>query len=171
MQHNSPHIILTSRPMIWRLSFKYEDIYNIASVETGYADQRNNEPDGTEAVLMDDDKPIFNYYLSLAISDLTGLLARRLDPKFIMKDENGEEITNSGIVEDSQSVTYYLVMDENHESHLCSSLYRYCTDFLVQRVLEQWNKVQGLSDNPRKEIIKVLEFRRKPVRRKIRNFL
>jgi len=88
-----------------------------------------------------------------------------------MKDENGEEITNSGIVEDSQSVTYYLVMDENHESHLCSSLYRYCTDFLVQRVLEQWNKVQGLSDNPRKEIIKVLEFRRKPVRRKIRNFL
>ena len=60
MQHNSPHIILTSRPMIWRLSFKYEDIYSIASVETGYADQRNNEPDGTEAVLMDDDKPIFN---------------------------------------------------------------------------------------------------------------
>lgn len=157
--------------MIWRLCFRYEDLYSIASTETAYSDHRSEEPDGSKSIMMDDDKPIFNYYLSLAISDLTGLLARRLDPKLVLKDENGNDITNSGIVEDSQSVTYYLVMDENHESHLCPSLHRYCTDFLVQRVLEQWNKVQGLSDNSRKEIIKVLEFRRKPVRRPVRNFL
>ena len=171
MLHNYPHIILKGRPMVWMMQFKYEDIYNLVSVETAYADNRNTETNGTKAVMMDDDKPIFNYYLSLAISDLTGLLARRLDPTMKIHTEDGQEITNEGIVEDKESVTYYLVMDENHESHLINSLYRYCTDFMVQRVLEQWNKVQGLADNPKKEIIKVLEFRRKPVRRPIRNFL
>ncbi len=157
--------------MVWRMQFKYEDIYNLVSMETAYTYIRNTESNGSETMVTDDDKPIFNYYLSLAIAELTGLLARRLDPTIKILSNDGQVIENEGMVENNESVTYYLVMDENHEAHLISSLYRYCTDYIIQRVLEQWNKVQGLADNPKKEIIKVLEFRRKPIRRPIRNFL
>lgn len=170
MQHKT-HIILTSNPMVWRLRFIYDDIYALASVETAYEDSKSGNSDSNRNILMDDDKPLFNYYLSIAISDITGLLARRLDPHLDIKLEDGTSVQNNGIEETSESVTFYLVMDQNHEEHLLASLYRYCIDYLVKRVLEQWYKREGLCENAKSSIIKVLEFRRKPVRRPIRSFL
>lgn len=171
MQHKSPYIILTARPMVWRLRFVYDDIYSLASGETAYEDHRNTQVNSNRQVMMDDDRPIFNYYLSIAISDLTGLLARRLDPMLRITLPDGTLIENNGIVESANDVEFYMVMDQNHESLLLSSMHRYCTDFLVKRVLEQWYKREGLSKQAKADIIKVLEFRRKPVRRPIRNML
>lgn len=171
MQHESRHIILTARPMVWRLSFSYDDIYSIVSTETAYEDHRSSDANGTKQVMMDDDRPLFSYYLSLAISDLTGLLARRLDPQLRITMPDGTVIENNGIEETSTDVTYYLVMDENHEQHLLAPLYRYCTDFLVRRVLEQWQHRDDLAKEAKASIIRVLEFRRRPVRRPVRNLL
>lgn len=171
MDNKSRHIILTARPMVWMLKFTYEDIYAIVSTQTAYDDNRSNEVDGTRHIVMDDDRPLFNYYLSIAISDLTGLLARRIDPQLKITLQDGTAINNNGVQESSQDITYHLVMDENHEEHLVSSLHRYCTDFLVKRVLEQWYHRGNLAADAKASIIRVLEFRRRPVRRPIRNFL
>ena len=170
MQHNSKHIILTDSPMVWRLSFTYDDIYALVSTETAYDDHRSTEANGTKQLMMDDDRPLFDYYLSIAISDLTGLLVRRMAPRLGIRLPDGRTINNS-MVESTDSVTFCLLMDDNHEEQLLASMHRYCTDFLAKRVPEMWYRKQGLSDSAKASIIKVLEFRRKPVRRPIRNFL
>lgn len=156
--------------MVWRLSFCYDDIYALVSTETGYEDNRVSDINGTKQVMMDDDKPLFNYYLSIAISDLTGLLVRRMVPKLGIRLPDGSTI-NESIEETDDNVTFYLLMDENHEEQLLPSMHRYCTNFLVKRVLEQWYRQQGMSDSAKAAIIRVVEFRRKPVRRRVRNFL
>lgn len=173
MQHetNNRCIILTQRPLVWSMEFDYEQIYNRVSVDTDYSAHKNADPSGETNIMLDDDKPLFRYYLALAISDLTSLLARRIDPSIVIKDEDGNIIENSGMVESTTSIKYYLVMDENLEKHLLSSLYRYCFEYLSVRVLEMWHKQPQGSDGFKSDIIRVLDFRRKPVRRPIRNLL
>ena len=171
MQHNIQHIILTAQPRIWTLGIVYNDVFNIASTETAYEEHRFGNSDTNRNVLMDDDRPLFNYYLSIAVSDLTGLLARRIDPRQKGISPCGAQECNNGIDESCWDIVFYLVMDENHDEHLRASLHRHCMDFLVKRVLEQWYRKQGMSDQAKAAIIRVLEFRRKPVRRPIRNML
>lgn len=162
-------MILTDRPTVWRLSFDYEEIFKLSSLQTSYDESR--QPEGGDItnsrVLLDEDKPLFRYYLAIAISELTGYLARRLDSELVIKDDQGEIITNNGLVETDTQVTYYLVMSLNHESHLIGSLYRYCMEYLKRRVLEQWYNTSLNNDEMRLKIHQVLEYRKKPITRPI----
>ena len=166
------YIILKDKPTIWRLTFNYDEIFRTASLKTSYNEDKiadKVEPLGNN-VILDDDKPMFNYYLAIAISELTGYLARRMDTQVQIKDEDGDIITNSGLVETDEDVTYYLVMTLNHEAHLLSSLWRYCQEFLVRKVLEQWyDNLSPDSEEMRLKIYQVLEYRKKPITRPIRS--
>lgn len=163
------NIALLQNPVIWPLEFNYNDIYSIVSTSTVYDASKAQAPEST--VMMDDDKPMYRFYLSMAISDLTSLLARRIDTSIIAPDHNGEQIDNEGMLETSSSVTYHLVMDGNCESHLRTALWRYCNAYIVARVLEQWHKSPQGAEELRKNILRTLEFRRKPVRRPITSLL
>lgn len=168
MQSN--YIILTDKPMVWYMKFIYEDIYHRVSTDTAYTLHKQTS-EGDSHIMLDDDKPLFNYYLALAISDLTSLLARRIDSSVEIKDENGKIITNEGMKESEQSIEYYLVMDQNLEKNLLTSLWRYCHEYLSLRILEMWHKSPQGADKLKSDIIRVLDFRRRPVRRQVRNFL
>lgn len=165
--HQQPkYTILTDKPTIWKLKLTYQDIFDIASIRTSYLEDKS--PDSgisSTQVIMNDDKPMFNYYLAIAISELTGYLAKRLNSDIKIKDDNGETIENSGLIESSESVTYYLVMSMNHESHLISSLYRHSIEYLVRRTLEQWYNTSFNSETERYKIHEILEYRRKPITR------
>jgi len=163
-------ILFTQKPTIWLLQFEYEDIYSRVSLDTVYTANKN-AMDNDNHIVLDDDRPLFNYYLALAISDLTSLLARRIDPTVIVTDDDGNIVENEGMVETSDNIIYYLVMDKNFEEYLRSSLWRYCQEFLAKRVMEMWHKSPQGADMVKSNIIRILEFRRIPVRRPIRNML
>lgn len=165
------YIILKDKPTIWRLSFNYDELFRTASLKTSYnEDKIADKVDALgNTVILDDDKPMFNYYLAIAISELTGHLARRLDSQVQITDESGNAIINSGMVESDTDVTYYLVMTLNHEAHLLSALWRYCQEFLVRKVLEQWyDSLSPNSEEMRLKIYQILEYRKKPISRPIR---
>ena len=164
------YIILTEKPMVWSLEFTYEDIYHRVSTDTAYNVDKQSAQ-GDSHIMLDDDRPLFNYYLALAISDLTSLLARRIDPTIQVKTDDGQIIDNQGMIETKESIKYYLVMDENLERHLLPSLWRYCNEYLSLRILEMWHKSEQGADRLKSDIIRVLDFRRRPVRRPVRNFL
>lgn len=173
MQQQPKYMILTDRPTVWRLSFDYEEIYKIVSLRTSYDEDKTISEQGTDPtnsrIILDDDRPMFNLYLALAISDLTGLLARRIESGVQITADDGTPIDNQGMVETSDSITYYLVMSLNHEAHLLMSLYRYCQEYLARRVLEQWyGNTSANSEEMRLKIYQVLEYRKKPVTRPIR---
>lgn len=163
-------IIFTQKPTIWVIQLKYDDIYHRVSTDTAYTLHKQTA-EGDNHIMLDDDRPLFNYYLSLAISDLTSLLARRIDPSIQVYDDNGEPVDNEGMIETSENIIYYLVMDKNLEINLQSSLSRYCFEYLSLRILEMWHKSPQGAERLKSDIIRVLDFRRRPVRRSIRNLL
>ena len=161
------NIILTACPQIWTVSINYQTLYERVSQETSYIAKKSEEQLSDDHIILDDDKPLFRYYTSLAISDLTSLLARRIDTSVQVPGQ-----VNDGMVEDENNgVTYHLVMDKNFEDSLRSSLQRYCMEYVATRVMEMWYKQPQGSDNWKSSLLKVLDFRKKPVRRPIRNFL
>lgn len=166
-----PNIILTTRPVIWNVSLDHQMLYERISQQTSYNAKQASEPISDDHIVLEDDKPLINYYISLAISDLTSLLARRIDPSVVVTDAKGARVDNPGMVEGDNATLYTLVVDENFESTLQSALQRYCFEYVASRVMEMWYKTPQDSDAWKSSIIRTLDFRKKPVRRPIRNFL
>lgn len=172
-----PNIILTTSPQIWEVSIVYDDLYERVSQETSYIVKRGDGSLGEDHIILEDDKPLVRYYTSLAVSDLTSLLARRIDASVQVEGiENKGMVETVGLVGENgepvkEGITYHLVMDDNLESNLQSSLQRYCFEYVATRVMEMWYKQPQGSDALKSSILKVLDFRRRPVRRPVRSFL
>lgn len=166
-----PNIILTQKPVIWNISLDHELLYERISQQTSYNAKKANEPVSDDHIVLEDDKPLIKYYISLAMSDLTSLLARRIDASVVVKDSAGNVIDNPGMVEQDGVTRYSLVVDSNFEPTLQSALQRYCFEFVASRVMEMWYKAPQDSEALKMSIIRTLDFRKRPVRRPIRSFL
>lgn len=164
--HRQHNIILTAKPKLWEIEIDHELLYERLSQETSYLAKKNSESLSDDHIILDDDKPLIKYYRSLAISDLTSLLARRLDSSIEVEGFN-----NTGLTEANNKTKYCLVVDDNMEANLKSSLQNYCFEYVMLRVMEMWYKQDQGSESMKSRILKVLDFRRRPVRRPIRNFL
>lgn len=164
--HRQHNIILTAKPKLWEIEIDHELLYERLSQETSYLAKKNSESLSDDHIILDDDKPLIKYYRSLAISDLTSLLARRLDSSIEVEGFN-----NTGLTEVNNKTKYCLVVDDNMEVNLQTSLQNYCFEYVVLRVMEMWYKQDQGSESMKSRILKVLDFRRRPVRRPIRNFL
>lgn len=163
---NQHSIILTTKPKLWKVEIDHELLYERLSQETSYLAKKNSEALSDDHIILDDDKPLIKYYRSLAISDLTSLLARRLDVNIEVEGDS-----NTGLTEAGNKTTYCLVVDDNMENSLQTSLQNYCFEYVVLRVMEMWYKQPQGSDMMKDSILKVLDFRRRPVRRPVRSFL
>lgn len=164
--HRQHNIILTAKPKLWEIEIDHELLYERLSQETSYLAKKNSESLSDDHIILDDDKPLIKYYRSLAISDLTSLLARRLDSSIEVEGFN-----NTGLTEVNNKTKYCLVVDDNMEANLKSSLQNYCFEYVMLRVMEMWYKQDQGSESMKSRILKVLDFRRRPVRRPVRNFL
>lgn len=166
-------ILLTRKPVMWRVVIDHDMLYERVSQETAVNAKKSQEPVSDDHIILEDDKPLYNYYLSLAISDLTSLLARRIDQAVPVQieDKEGNVIENQGMIEDDGITEYHLVVDDNFEHHLQTALQNYCFEYVASRVMEMWYKQPQGSEQLRLSIVRTLEFRKKPVRRPIRSML
>lgn len=110
-------------------------------------------PKGDAAVMQDDDMGQFSLYFSVAIADLTMLLARRMDEMPVSTNLN---------------TTFTLQMHDNHDNNIMPVLVNHCYEFVVKKVLEQWYHVNFGSELEKLEINHCLHYRKHPVRRRVR---
>lgn len=145
----------TNITKIWTIEISPDEVFDRCTNESLYQAYNRNEenPKGDAIVMQEDDRGQFMVYFGVAISNLTMMLARRM--------EEPSEITNG------LSVLFRLQMHDNHDNNILPLLVNHCYSYVVKKVLEQWYHADLGSELERLEINHCLHFRKHPIRRRI----
>lgn len=144
----------------WEISLEKDNLFNETSTRSLHIVNNNPkvESHNDNAVIMDDDRNIFDVYLKTAQQDLTILLAKRM-------------ADTDGITDTEDKMTYTLTMGINHDSNTQDALKNSCKEFLVKKVLEQWFMADFGSEAEKQRLTHILQCRRKSVARRVRPLL
>lgn len=163
MENNNIHISGDAR--VWQISFNKKDLFNKTILNSVYLSERKDII-GNSQILQDDDFAIFEQNLSLSLSELILLLAKRIDNNIDVRDN-----MNVGINIKDDIINISLIVGDNHDENLLWSLKNYCEDFLIKNVLESWYKVDYGSNKAAYNISRCLLYRKRSPAQKVRNIL
>lgn len=151
---------------IWQVIIHEEEVFKRVTDESlmnSYQRVPEN-PKGDGNVITDDDRSYFERYYRYALAELSVLLAKRTTRvggkiESFKNDDTGFLTT-----------VYTMPMTYNHESELLNSLASFCLAFIIARVQEKWygHGADFGSEDIKKQIREVLNFRRVPVERHFR---
>lgn len=154
---------------LWTINLTKDDLFNETSARSMYFLKLNSKEPLTSdaAVILDDDRNIFNIYLENAIQDLVVMLARRIPDNISDYPELFEDV-DSALYNDSTMFEVSLVMSSNHDGNILPTLRVACKEFLVKRTLEQWYGAEFGSQMERSNIVHLLQYRKTSVARRVR---
>ena len=146
---------------VWTVVVNEADVLKRFIDETIQENNRRTAANAPSIMASDDDKAILHRYYCGALAELSALLARRTRRVGGGIGNETDEATKM------ITTTYFMPMTANHEDSLVEALGAHCLEFLVARLMEQWNghgtdfgsKVQ------KEEIRHILHFRRYPIER------
>ena len=158
---------------LWTVSMSKNDLFNETSARSMYFLKLNSKEPVTSdaAVILDDDRNLFNIYLDNAVQELLVLLARRIPDNTSDYPELFDEDVDSAVYNDNFMFEVSLVMSSNHDSTLLPTLRVACKEFLVKRTLEQWYGAEFGSQMERSNIVHLLQYRKTSVARRVRPLL
>lgn len=171
-QYTEQWITTIGDKCVWTISLDKEKLFRETSTRSLlFINQNSKMPVTSDSnIILDDDKNIFKRYLTLAVEDLTVLLARRIPQS---KDDYPDEFKNidNPIDNTSEKIQFCLLMSDNHDSNMLSPLVNNCREFLVRSILEKWYNVDFNSLDAERKIVHILQYRRKSPARKVRPLL
>lgn len=142
----------------WTITINAREVYarcTNESLHRAYNLSGSNQK-GDAVVMQEDDIDMFHMYFDTAIANLHMMLARRMSEPPVNTHDN-----------DSNGVTFNLMMHDNHDNNMLPILITHCYDYVVKKVLEQWYNADLGSELERLEINHCLHYRKNPVRRRV----
>lgn len=157
---------------LWTINLTKDDLFNETSARSMYFLKLNSKEPVTSdaAVILDDDRNLFNIYLENAIQELIVMLARRIPDNTSDYPELFEG-ADSALYNDSTMFEVSLVVSSNHDGNILPTLRVACKEFLVKRTLEQWFGAEFGSQMERSNIVHLLQYRKTSVARRVRPLL
>ena len=146
----------TNITKIWTIEINQDEVFNRCTNESLYQAYNRTEsnPKGDAIVIQEDDRGQFNRYFSVAIANLSIILARRMIEPIVDYCEDG-----------GLDTVFQLHMHDNHDNNILPILVNHCYEYVVKKVLELWYHVEFGSEMERMEINHCLHYRKRPVRR------
>lgn len=144
----------TNTTKIWTVTLNEDELFARCVNESIYhvENRMGDVPNKDVLIMQDDDRDMFNVYLSSSAAELRLVLARYM----------GEDETSPAI-----GLMYRLYMHDNHDNNIFPVLVNHCYEFVVKRILEQWYHTNLGSELEKLEINHCLHYRKRPVRRRM----
>lgn len=137
----------------WTITIDKSEIFKIITDEslyTAYVRMAEN-PKYDDMIISDDDYAIFSRYYDGAISQITLLLARR------MQFGGGHE-------KDKDKDVYTLIMEEGCDNNIAPVLAHHCQEFIIKYILGKWLNADLGAEAEKKEINHCLHYRYRPTK-------
>lgn len=151
----------TTGEKIWEITIAREKLYNNVSLRSDYINDRLPPEERSDSlVLLDDDRALYEKYLTGAIADLNMMLSYFSRTEFSDYDI------------DSENIYMNLSLTPNHKDSIAYSLNEYIVSFLELNILNRWygkvisNKLGIDAELAEADINlrRAINYRKKPVR-------